>query len=128
VQEAAATLPITLNFAGVITMNSAKLKKLQAAGWKVGSAKDFLKLTDEEAMLVELKVSLAGALRQARVKRGLSQVELAQRMRSSQSRVAKIEAGDASVSMDLIIRALLAAGATRRDLQRAFAQGEKAAA
>ena len=109
-------------------MNSAKLKKLQAAGWKVGSAKDFLKLTDEEALLVDLKVSLAGALRLARAKRGLSQVELAQRMRSSQSRVAKIEAGDASVSLDLIVRALLAAGATRRDLQRAFVLNEKLAA
>ncbi len=109
-------------------MNNVKLKKLQAAGWKVGSAKDFLKLTDEEAMLVELKVSLAGALRRARAKRGLSQIELAQRMRSSQSRVAKIEAGDASVSLDLIVRALLAAGATRRDLQRAFVQNEKMAA
>ena len=109
-------------------MNSARLKQLQAAGWKVGSAKDFLKLNDEEAMLVELKVSLAGALRHARTKRGLSQVELAQRMRSSQSRVAKIETGDASVSLDLIVRALLAAGATRRDLQRAFVQNEKVAA
>jgi ribosome-binding protein aMBF1 (putative translation factor) len=109
-------------------MNSSKLKKLQAAGWKVGSAKDFLDLSDEEAMLVELKVSLASALRQARAKRGLSQVELAQRMRSSQSRVAKIEAGDASVSLDLIVRALLAAGATRRDLQRAFVQNEMMAA
>lgn len=109
-------------------MNSAKLKKLQAAGWKVGSTKDFLKLSDEEAMLVELKVSLAGALRRARAKRGLSQVELAQRMRSSQSRVAKMEAGDASVSLDLIVRALLMAGATRRDLQRAFVPNDKAAA
>ncbi len=109
-------------------MNSAKLKKLQAAGWKVGSAQDFLKLSVEEAILVELKVSLTGALRQARAKRGLSQIELAQRMRSSQSRVAKIEAGDASVSLDLIVRALVAAGATRRDLQRAFVQNEKMAA
>jgi ribosome-binding protein aMBF1 (putative translation factor) len=109
-------------------MNSAKLKKLQAAGWRVGSDKDFLKLSDEKAMLVELKVSLAGALRQARAKQGLSQVELARRMRSSQSRVVKIEAGDASVSLDLIVRALLAAGATRRDLQRAFVQNEKVAA
>ena len=109
-------------------MNSAKLKKFRAAGWKVGSAKDFLNLSDEEAMLMELKVSLAGALRQARAKRGLSQVELAQRMRSSQSRVAKIEACDASVSLDLIFRALLAAGATRRDLQRAIVPNAKPAA
>lgn len=109
-------------------MNSSKLKKLQAAGWKVGGAKEFLKLSDEEAILVELKVMLASALRQARAKRGLSQVELAQRMRSSQSRVAKIEAADASVSLDLIVRALLAAGATRRDLQLAFGKNEKMAA
>lgn len=106
-------------------MNNARLKKLQAAGWKVGSTKDFLKLTDEEAMLVELKLSLTGALKQARVKRHLSQVDLAQRMGSSQSRVAKIEAGDPTVSLDLIVRALLAAGATRQELQRALGPRER---
>ena len=53
-------------------MNNARLKKLQAAGWKVGSAKEFLKLTDEEALMVEVKLSLTNALRQARVKRHLS--------------------------------------------------------
>ena len=60
-------------------MNATKLKRLRAAGWKVGSAKDFLKLSDEEAALVELKLSLAGALKQARQKRCLSRVDLAQR-------------------------------------------------
>ena len=109
-------------------MNNARLKKLQAAGWKVGSAKEFLKLTDEEALMVEVKLSLTNALRQARVKRHLSQVDLAQRMGSSQSRVAKIEAGDPTVSLDLIVRALLAAGATRQELQRAFSPKEQAAA
>src|SRR6266700_389561 len=95
-------------------MNATKLKRLRAAGWKVGSAKDFLKLSDEEVALVELKLSLAGALKQARQKRRLSQVDLAQRMGSSQSRVAKIEAGDPSVTIDLMVRAILATGATRR--------------
>jgi len=109
-------------------MNAAKLKRLRAAGWKVGSTKDFLKLSDEEAALVELKLSLAGALKQARQKRRLSQVDLAQRMGSSQSRVAKIEAGDPSVTIDLMVRAILATGATRRELQRAFTVGEKMAA
>ena len=109
-------------------MNSAKLKKLRAAGWKVGSARDFLKLSDEEAMLVELKLSLTNALKEARQKRRLSQIDLAQRMGSSQSRVAKIEAGDSSVSLDLIVRALFAAGATRQELQRAFSSKEKIAA
>lgn len=109
-------------------MNNTRLKKLQTAGWKVGGAKDFLKLTDEEALLVELKLSLTAALKQARAKRHLSQIELAQRMGSSQSRVAKIEAGDPTVSLDLIVRALLAAGATRLELQRAFLPKEKIAA
>ena len=101
-------------------MNKARLRKLRAAGWKVGSAKDFLKLSDEEAMLVELKLSLTNAVKEARQKRRLSQIDLAQRMRSSQSRVAKIEAGDPSVSLDLIVRALLATGASRQELHRAF--------
>ena len=68
------------------------------------------------------------ALKQARQKRRLSQVDLAQRMGSSQSRVAKIEAGDPSVTIDLMVRAILATGATRRELQRAFTVGEKIAA
>jgi len=110
------------------TMNSARLKKLRAAGWKVGNAGDFLKLSDEEAMLVELKLSLTTALKEARQKRRLSQTDLAQRIGSSQSRVAKIEAGDPSVSLDLIVRALFAAGATRQELQRAFSAKEKIAA
>jgi ribosome-binding protein aMBF1 (putative translation factor) len=109
-------------------MNKAKLQKLQAAGWKVGSVGDFLKLSDEEIMLVELKLSLASALKQARAKRHLSQLDIAQRMGSSQSRVAKIEAGDPAVSLDLIVRALFAAGATRQELQRAFVIKEKMAA
>jgi ribosome-binding protein aMBF1 (putative translation factor) len=109
-------------------MNSARLKRLRAAGWKIGDTRDFLKLSDEEAMLVELKLSLTSALKQARQKRRISQSDLAQRLGSSQSRVAKIEAGDSSVSLDLIVKALFAAGATRRELQRAFVAPEKIAA
>ncbi len=101
-------------------MNNHKLKRLKAAGWKAGHAGDFLKLSHEEAMLVELKLSLVNAVRQSREKHGLSQTDLARRLESSQSRVAKIEAGDPSVSLDLIVRALLATGASRRELQRAL--------
>ena len=109
-------------------MNAGKFKKLQAAGWKVGSARDFLNLSDEEVKLVELKLSLINAVKQARQKRGLSQIELAARMRSSQSRIAKIEAGDRTVSLDLIVRAFFATGATSQELQRAFSSKEKVAA
>lgn len=102
-------------------MKSERLNRLQANGWKVGSAAEFLQLSAEEVRLVELKLALSGAVRKSRIKRRLSQLDLAERMRSSQSRIAKIEAGDPSVSLDLIVRALIASGASTRDIQAAFA-------
>jgi ribosome-binding protein aMBF1 (putative translation factor) len=104
-------------------MKADRVKRLQADGWKVGSAAEFLQLSDEEIRLIDLKVSLSGAVRKSRIKRKLSQVELAHRMKSSQSRIAKIEAGDPTVSLDLIFRALIASGATTRDIQAAFVSG-----
>ena len=109
-------------------MSSTKLKRLKAAGWKVGTTREFLGLSDQEAALVEVKLSLIDALKKSRQKRRLSQVELAQRMGSSQSRIAKIEAGDSSVSLDLIVRALIAAGATQQDIRKAFTSGNLLAA
>ena len=108
-------------------MKTDKLARLQAAGWKVGSAEDLLQLSDEEARLVALKLSLISAVKKSRIKRKLSQIDLAQRMKSSQSRIAKIEAGDSSVSLDLIVRALIASGATTRDIQAAFTVNERIA-
>lgn len=101
-------------------MKTKKLKRLQAAGWRTGSAAEFLGLSEPETALVDLKLALVGAVRRSRQKRGMSQIDLAQRMRSSQSRIAKIEAGDASVSLDLIVRALIAAGASRKEVEQAF--------
>jgi ribosome-binding protein aMBF1 (putative translation factor) len=101
-------------------MNSSKLKRLKAAGWKVGTAKDFLGLQKQEAALVEVKLSLIDAVKKSRQKRRLSQVDLAERIGSSQSRVAKIEAGDPSVSLDLIARALIATGATQKEILTTF--------
>ncbi len=109
-------------------MKAEKLKQLRAAGWQSGSARDFLHLSDAEAALVEIKLSLTDAVRQARIKHKLSQSDLALRIKSSQSRVAKIEAGDSSVSLDLIVRALFAAGATRKEVQKAFASNMPATA
>jgi len=101
-------------------MNSGRLKRLKAAGWKVGTTREFLGLEEQESALVEVKLSLIDALKKSRQKRRLSQVDLAQSMGSSQSRIAKIEAGDASVSLDLIVRALIAAGATQQDIRKAI--------
>ncbi len=101
-------------------MRKAKKERLEKKGWKVGTVQDFLGLSDEEAAYVELRFRLATTLRTPRQKKRLSQTELAKRIGSSQSRVAKMEAGDPSVSLDLLIRSLLALGATSRDLARAI--------
>lgn len=101
-------------------MKTTKLERLKAAGWKVGNAKDFLQLSDEEAQFVALRLSLINAVKKSRIKRNLSQIELAQRIKSSQSRIAKIKAGDSSVSLDLIVYALIASGAKAKDIQEAF--------
>lgn len=106
-------------------MNTAKRKRLEAAGWKVGSTADFLELSPEEAAFVELKLRLSDSLKKRRKNQKLSQDALAKKIRSSQSRVAKMEAGDPTVSIDLLIRALLATGATQRDLARAMAPSGK---
>lgn len=99
-------------------MKPEKKKRLEAAGWKVGTVREFLDLTDEEAALIELKLDLAKAVKAERIRRKLTQDELGAMLGSSQSRVAKMEAGDPSVSIDLLVRSLLRMGATRRDLAR----------
>jgi predicted XRE-type DNA-binding protein len=89
------------------------LLRLEATGWAVGSPKEFLGMTDAEADYVEVKAALAAALRQRRHEQHLSQTEVARRLRSSQSRVAKMEAGDPSVTVDLLLLSFLKLGGTR---------------
>lgn len=102
-------------------MHELKRKQLAAKGWKTGSAAEFLGLSKEEERLVELRLRLAEGLRQRRLQQRMTQSDLARTLRSSQSRVAKMEAADTSVSLDLLIRSLLALGATNRDLSRLIA-------
>ena len=99
-------------------MRESKRKRLEAKGWRVGNTAEFLNLSSEEAAYVELKITLASRLREWRVRRRLTQDDLARLVRSSQSRVAKMEAGDPSVSLDLLIRTLLALGAASREIAK----------
>jgi len=101
-------------------MNKNKRKKLEKKGWKVGSAKDFLGLSPEETAYIELKLVLAKDLKKKRRSLRLTQAAFAKRIRSSQSRVAKMESGDPSVSVDLLIRSLLALGTPKQTLQRSL--------
>jgi DNA-binding XRE family transcriptional regulator len=98
-----------------------KRRRLEARGWKIGTAKEFLRLSAEEAAYIDLKVRLATSLRERRRRRRLTQTGLARRLQSSQSRIAKMEAGDPSVSLDLLVRSLLLLGASRRELSRIIA-------
>jgi len=99
-------------------MKKAKQKRIESKGWKLGSASDFLNLTPEEAAYIDLKLSLSESLKSCRQGKNMSQLELAKIMQSSQSRIAKMEAGDPSVSMDLLIKSLLALGISRKDLAK----------
>ena len=99
-------------------MKAQKRKSLESAGWRVGDARDFLALSDDEAQFVEIKLALARRLRELREKRSWTQADLAKHVGSSQSRVAKMEAADPTVSVDLLVRSLLAIGADRRELGR----------
>jgi DNA-binding XRE family transcriptional regulator len=114
-----------MNWSEEDDMDARKRKRLEEAGWAVGSADEFLGLSPEEAAFVELKVELSRTLRERRAKEGLTQAQLAKRLGSSQSRVAKMEASDPSVSLDLLVRALLATGASRKEIGSALGSGRR---
>lgn len=99
-------------------MDRVKRRKLEARGWRVGSAGEFLELSPEESALIELKLHLAEKVRRRRKALRITQVAFAQRLKSSQSRVAKIEAGDPTVSLDLLVRSLLVLGTPMRSLRK----------
>ncbi len=106
-------------------MRKDKRLRLERAGWKVGTVGEFLGLSATEEALVELKLTLSRGLKERRARRNLTQAQLAKLLKSSQSRVAKMEAGDPSVSIDLLIRSLLVMGATPKDLANVIAHKGK---
>jgi ribosome-binding protein aMBF1 (putative translation factor) len=103
-------------------MDDARRKQLEAAGYRVTDTQEFLGLSDDEMAYIDMRISVRNALRARRAAGGLTQKDLATRLGSSQSRVAKMEAGDPSVSLDLLVRALLATGATLLDIADAIAE------
>jgi DNA-binding XRE family transcriptional regulator len=107
-------MPVKEGFSNM--MNESKKKRLVDKGWKIGSVEEFLQLSADEAAYVELRLKLSDSLRLQRQKKNLTQVQFAKLVKSSQSRIAKMEAGDSSISLDLLIRSLLALGASNRDL------------
>jgi DNA-binding XRE family transcriptional regulator len=102
-------------------MRASKRKKVEAAGWKGADAGDFLGLTKAEEAFIELRFRLAEGLKARRTRKKLTQTELAEAIQSSQSRVAKMEAGDPTVSVDLMVRSLIALGASHKEIARIIA-------
>jgi DNA-binding XRE family transcriptional regulator len=105
-------------------MNADKKKRLERSGWRVGGAADFLQLSADESKFIDLKLALAAGVKELRQKQGLTQTALAARLGSSQSRVAKMEAGDPSVSLDLLIKSLLTIGAGSADIAKWIRRAE----
>ncbi len=101
-------------------MRKDKQKRLEEKGWRVGSADEFLELSPEESAYIDLKLRLSDSLRKRRTQKRISQQQLASLIKSSQSRVAKMEAGDPAVSLDLLVKTLLALGASDVDLAKAI--------
>jgi predicted XRE-type DNA-binding protein len=103
-------------------MHGDKRRKLERAGWTVGDAGDFLGLSADERRFVDVKLALADGLRRRRERLGLTQMQVAERFGSSQSRVAKMEAAHRTVSTDLLLKSLFRLGASPRDVARLFSQ------
>jgi len=108
-------------------MDPNKRKRLEGAGWKAGSTEEFLGLSPAEAALVELRLRFSDELRQRRRQLGMSQAKFAKSLQSSQSRVAKMEANDATVSIDLMVRSLIGSGLTLQDLSDVLEEKDEAA-
>ena len=103
-------------------MREHKRRRLESKGWRVGDARELLSLSDQEALFIELKLALSRDLKARRLRLHLSQAQVAAQLRSSQSRIAKMEAGDPTVSVDLLVRCLLALGASREELAKSIAR------
>lgn len=99
-------------------MKRSKRKRLEAGGWKVGTVNEFLDLADDEAAMVEIRLRLGKALKAQRGRLSLTQEQLGRKLGSSQSRIAKMESGDPSVSLDLLVRSLFKLGARSGDVAR----------
>jgi len=97
-------------------MRADKVRRLRSKGWKVGTVAEFLHLTPEEERLIELRLILRDNILAMRKAKHMSQADLAKKIGSSQSRIAKVEAGDPSVSLDLLMTSYLGLGANLKHL------------
>ena len=108
-------------------MDKKRKQQLEAKGFRVGSAADFLELTPEEEAYIDIRLDISNMVQRQRGKRGWTQDQLARAIGSSQSRIAKLEGGDPGISMDLMIKALLRLGTSKKQIGKLL-EGELEAA
>lgn len=97
-------------------MKKEKQKSLEAKGWKVKTVAESLELTPAEEVIIEIRLALSNALKKCRQSAALTQTQAAEKLKTSQSRLAKMEAGDKTVSLDLLISSLVNLGIDRKKL------------
>ena len=103
-------------------MNKKTKQKLEKRGWEVGGVREFLNLSEEDIKLIEVRIALGKILNEQRIKNGYTQLQLAREIKSSQSRVAKMENGDNSVTIDLLLKCLLHLQTPKSEICKAFAR------
>ncbi|NEQ67970.1 MAG: transcriptional regulator [Symploca sp. SIO2D2] len=96
------------------------LNKLEDKGWKVGTVSDFLELSPEQAILLEIKLALSRSL-QERKQALVTRNEHTESIHSSQLPIAKVENEEESVSIELLISAILSTGASPQDIAQVIA-------
>ena len=102
-------------------MDAEERAQMEAMGYAVvDDAADWLELTDVERQIVDLRIKLGREIRRRRTGAGLSQAQLAEKIGSSQSRVAKAEGMAPGVAFDLMLRAFFATGGTVDELAQAI--------
>jgi DNA-binding XRE family transcriptional regulator len=98
-------------------MSKAKDKATKRKGeWVEGSVQEFLSLSDADMKLIETRLAISRLLKATRQEKKMTQAAVAAALHTSQSRLAKMEAGDPSVSLDLLFKSLFSLGVTRQNL------------
>ena len=91
--------------------------------WVEGRVQEFLSLSDADMELIETRLAISRLLKATRQKKKLTQAAVAAALHTSQSRLAKMESGDPSVSLDLLFRSLFSLGITRKNLASTLSSG-----
>ena len=97
-------------------MDKERIKKLEKVGWKMGDFGDAFDLTPEDRTFVEMRLAAAREVDRLREEQGVSQRELARRLGTKQPTVSRMLRTPATSTLDSLVRALLALGATPKKI------------